>query len=200
MVMFCFDHKGQIVRYDLIETNEQVDAMRYVRQDDIVLELGARFGGVSIITNKILENKKNHVVVEPDCRVWNALEDNKIRNHCQFQIVKGAISNQKLKLHDTGAYDGFATHTSISEDGDVPIYSLKDYPYEFNVLIADCEGFLGTFYQENKELFSQLRLILFEKDGIKDVIETNYDSFIKELLELGFKQIKGGPHYVFLKD
>ena len=67
-------------------------------------------------------------------------------------------------------------------------------------MIADCEGFLGTFYQENRELFSQLRLILFEKDGVKDVIETNYDSFIKELLELGFKQIKGGPHYVFIKD
>ena len=48
--------------------------------------------------NNILNNKHNQVVVEPDDRVWNALEDNRHRNNCDFHIVKGFISNKNLDL------------------------------------------------------------------------------------------------------
>ena len=198
--MICLDWNGKIVRYDLIETNEQEDVKRFIKEDDVVLELGARFGGVSITTNKILKNKKNHLVVEPDKRVWEALELNKKNNECEFEIVKGAISNQKLKLRDDGSYDGYATHTQSCEEGEVPIYSLSKYPYNFNVLIADCEGFLGTFYKENTELFSNLRLILFECDGVKGIVETDYGSLVNDLFKMGFKAIKGPPHIVMIKD
>jgi CO/xanthine dehydrogenase FAD-binding subunit len=47
---------------------------QYILENDIVLELGA------CVINSKLNNKKNQVVVEPNDRVWDALEKNKINN------------------------------------------------------------------------------------------------------------------------
>ena len=71
--------------------------------------MGARFGSVSCIVNKVLENKKNHVVVEPDDRVWEKLEYNKSINNCEFEIVKGFLSNKKLSLLNTDDRDGYGS-------------------------------------------------------------------------------------------
>ena len=38
---------------------------------------------------------------------------------------------------------------------------------KFNVLIADCEGFLETFFDENPCFYDHIRLIIFEADGRK---------------------------------
>ena len=72
--MKCFDEKGECVNYKLHEKREQIDAKQYIHPDDKVLELGARYGGVSITINKILNDKTKHVAVEPDPIVWEALE------------------------------------------------------------------------------------------------------------------------------
>ena len=63
-----------------LEKQEQELAKQYVLEDDVVLELGARYGSVSCTINSKLNNKKNQVVVEPDDRVWDALERNKKTN------------------------------------------------------------------------------------------------------------------------
>ena len=71
--MNCFDEHGQYIPYESIEVQEQHDANYYIRPDDKVLEIGARYGGVSITINKILKNKRDHVAVEPDSTVWESL-------------------------------------------------------------------------------------------------------------------------------
>jgi hypothetical protein len=47
------------------------------------------------VINKKLRNKHNQVVVEPDSRVRQPLEDNMKRNDCDFRIIKGSISRRK---------------------------------------------------------------------------------------------------------
>ena len=66
----------------------------------------------------------------------------------------------------------------------------------FNVLVADCEGFLETFYNENKEWFKSLRLILFEKDRPQ---ACDYDYLVSEFIKLGFKPVRDSFHSVFIK-
>ena len=50
----------------------------------------------------------------------------------------------------------------------IPSYSLHDieqkYDLKFNVLIADCDGFLELFFDENPYFYDNLRLIIFEED------------------------------------
>lgn len=183
--MNCFDEKGQYVPYERIEVQEQHDANNYITPDDKVLEIGARYGGVSITINKILKNKKDHVAVEPESKIWPALQANRDRHYCEFQICKGAISNKPLKIND-GGYEGFGNYTTHSKDGDIPLFKISDFNIDFNVLVVDCEGAFETFYDENKDFFPSLRLILYERDR-KEVCD--YDYLEKQFIKLGFKKI-----------
>ena len=63
------DLYGNKVDIEHIEKHEQDLANEYILEDDVVLELGARYGSVSCIINSKLNNKNNQVVVEPDDRV-----------------------------------------------------------------------------------------------------------------------------------
>jgi FkbM family methyltransferase len=183
--MNCFDEHGQYVPYERIEVQEQHDANYYIRPDDKVLEIGARYGGVSITINKILKNKRDHVAVEPDSTVWESLEKNRDRHWCEFQICKGAISERPLKIND-GGYEGFGNYTSEENDGNIELFKISDFNIDFNVLVVDCEGAFENFYNENKDFFKNLRLILYERDRKE---HCDYDYLEKEFLKMGFKKV-----------
>ena len=178
--MIIRDNKGKIINYNKFESTEVKQAKQYIKPDDRVLELGARFGGVAVTTNKILKDKDQHYVVECDPSVWDTLEFNKNNNNCSFNIIKGTISRKKQGISGKS----WATHTVQDEESNIPNYPLP--LVDFNVLIADCEGFIEQFYDENKEFFKGLRLILLEKDRPN---HCNYDRIFEEFKNLGFKQI-----------
>jgi FkbM family methyltransferase len=183
-----------------VEVSEQQLAREYIKPDDIVLELGARYGSVSCCINKKLKIKTNQVVVEPDQRVWDSLELNKKINNCGFHIVKGFVSNSKLELTDHLSYNGYGTTTIKSNESSIPSYTLESIQKQtgltFNVLVADCEGFLETFFDENPGILTGLRLILFEADR-PDICD--YQKIVKKLESLNFKEILGGHQNVFIR-
>lgn len=77
-----------------VERPEQDLVNQYIEENDIVFELGARYGSVSCVINSKLNCKTNQVSIEPDDRVWDALERNKMANNCGFHIVKGFVSKK----------------------------------------------------------------------------------------------------------
>jgi FkbM family methyltransferase len=199
--MIIRDINGNIIDTENIEKQEQDLANQYILENDIVLELGARYGSVSCIINSKLKNKKNQVVVEPDERVWDALEQNKIRNNCDFIIVKGFISNKKLDLTNLDCCSGGYGATFIENDNTKIIsYSLNDiqnkYNIKFNVLVADCEGYLEVFFDENPEFYNNLRLIIFEADYEE---KCNYNKIKNTLFEKGFIKILEGHQNVWIR-
>lgn len=185
-----YDEKGEKIKHLITERKEQILADKYIQPDDVVLELGARYGTVSCVINKKLKNKHNQVVVEPDDRVWQALEDNMERNNCDFHIIKGFISAKKMKLTDKEDWRGYGTKSEENASSKIPSFTLqeiqKKYKLKFNVLVADCEGFLCQFLDENPGFLDQLRLIIFEKDNPK---MCNYNEIKRSLKEKGFKQL-----------
>ena len=196
-----YDENNKKIDTSKIEDVEQKLSNIYVEKDDIVLELGARYGSVSCVVNKILNNKENHVVVEPDDRVWEALEKNKKINNCKFNIIKGFISNKKLNLTNKNCYlGGYGSTFIFDENTDIPSYSLehvkKQYMLNFNVLIADCEGFLETFFDENPSFYQELRLIIFECDYAK---KCNYNKIKNSLKNNNFVSVVTGFHCVYIK-
>jgi len=195
--MIILDENDNQININEIEKDEQDLAALYVNYDDIVFELGARYGSVSVTVNKILNIKTNHVVVEPDERVWNALEKNKKNNECEFQIVKGIVSNKKFDLTNTSDCNGYGTTCIESEKSNIPSYPFSDFNLPFNVLIADCEGFLEIFLDENPELYSQLRLIIFEADYPN---KCNYQKIKDQLIHHGFQKRCEGHQNVFVKE
>jgi len=193
--------KDKKINHNLVEVPEQKLVNIYIQPDDVVLELGARYGTVSCNINKKLNNKLNQVSVEPDSRVWKALEGNRQRNDCHFHIVKGFISDKKLSLTNLNDYiDGYASTYVQDETSKIKHLSLdqvqEQYKLKFNTLVADCEGFLGEFFYQNPSFYDQLRMIIFEADYPD---KCDYDSIRNTLHQKGFESKLIGHQNVFIK-
>ena len=182
-----YDENGNRIKHLIVERKEQILCETYILPTDCVLELGARYGTVSCVINKKLSDQTRQVSVEPDERVWIALEANKLRNNCHFNIVNGFISKKKLALTDTDAWCGYGTSSVEEPTSHIPSFTLEQieeqFQIKFNVLVADCEGFLETFLDENPTFLDGLRLIIFEKDNPK---KCNYKKIKEQLKQKGF--------------
>ncbi len=198
--MIFYNEKGARIDHFNIEREEQDQAATYISPDSVVLELGARYGTVSCIISKKLNNPMNLLAVEPDERVWSALESNMINNRCQFNILKGVISRTPVILTEKESWNGYATKSVPALTSSITAFTLEEveekYGITFNTLVADCEGFLETFLDENPKLYDQLNLILFEKDY---PLVCNYDKIIQMLRQKGFRQLVTGFHEVWKK-
>ena len=182
------DKNNNIINHIVTEKDEQLIALKYIKPDDVVLELGARYGTVSCIVNKMLNNKNNQVSVEPDKNVWNALDLNLINNKCNTNIVKGFISKQLLSLNESG----YGSTQQIDHNTTVPNYTLDQVKEKYNilnftVLIVDCEGCMESFLNENSEILSTLRLITFEEDQPHIC---NYDNIKSILTQNNFYEVE----------
>lgn len=165
-----FDENDKLVDTDNMERVEQDMAEKWVREEHTVLELGARYGSVSCKANKILKNKKGQVSVEPDSRVWKALEKNRSHHNCDFHIIKGFCSQKKLSLTNLDeCYGGYGAYAIDDSETTTPSFSLSEIKEQtkiekFNVLIADCEGYLIDFFEENPDFYDEIDVISFETD------------------------------------
>lgn len=163
------------------ERCEQLDALSFIPSGTTVLELGGRYGVVSCMINRILKNRKAHLVVEPDQSVIPYLEENRQNSSGEFSIFCGAVSAKKLKFNPLHT----SSYTSETQGQDIPTASLKEleskYNLKFNVLVADCEGFFQNFVDEND--LSQFSLILLEED---EPGRCNYAHCFEKMTEQGF--------------
>lgn len=200
--MLIYNEKGEAVDTSKLEAYEQFLAKKYVRADDTVLELGARYGSVSVCINNKLNNRKAHIAVEPDSRVWEALTFNRVINKCEFEIVKGFVSASKLDLVNLDCYFGGYGATAVkAENTKIPNYTLQEIKmkygiHRFTCLVADCEGFLEQFFDENPELYAELETVIFEADYSE---KCDYRKIENNLLKCGFNAIEQGFQNVWRK-
>ena len=196
-----YNENGIAINHMLLERNEQLLVERYIKPDAVVLELGARYGTVSCAINKKLSNPRNQVSVEPDSRVWNSLKVNKALNKCDFSILCGAISRKPIAMADVNSFEGYGARTVVTEKSSIDTLTLEEverkYSLRFTTLVADCEGFLEQFYDENTDFFTSLRLIIFECDRPD---KCNYDKIKTNLKNKGFSNIVDGFQSVWINN
>jgi hypothetical protein len=199
--LIFYNEKDEIINHLNLEFEEQILARIYIKKNHTVLELGARYGTVSYAINNKLEKKYNQVSVEPDSRVWDALEKNKNIYKSQYNILKGFISNKKLSLKETENEYNYGVFCEENETSIIPSYTLdeveKMFNLSFDVLVADCEGYLETFLDENPLLYDQLILIIYEADRPHIC---NYNKINNMLLNKKFINIENGLQNVWVKN
>ncbi len=193
--MYINEH-GETIDIFKTERAEQLAAERYIQPDSVVLELGARYGTVSCTISCILNDSRNLVAVEPDPRVWAALEHNRAIANADFHIVKGVISKVPVEIVNEDSFDGYGLQTVIAEKPTtVECFTLDEikrkYNLKFNTLVADCEGSLGRFLEENPEIYDEVNLFLFEQD-VPTVCD--YEAIKAELASRGFEQLEDACH------
>jgi len=197
--MDIIDEDGNAVDTVKWENREQIHANAFVEPNDVVLELGARYGSVSVVINRKLNNPLNHVAVDPDERIWGCLERNREINGCKFHILKGVISQKPVALAELDDCEGYGT-TSVhtTEPTTVKSYTLEEvqemYGLKFTTLVADCEGFLETFFDENPYMYDQLNTVLYETDYMW---KCNYDKIAQNLKDHGLTNLWYGSHLVW---
>lgn len=184
------------------EKEEQMLVNKYISPDASVLELGARYGTVSCLISKILKDPTKHIAVEPDSSVISALERNKRVNGGKFSIYNGVVSKHSYDLNfidSSFKHYEYGTYTTRSENSSIKNMSLNElqkmYDIEFDTIVADCEGFFCDFVDENPDILKNVKLLIYEQDGIpwNEMIK-KYEKLDNILEEYGFVRIHTLPH------
>ena len=169
------------------EREEQYVSHDYIHPNSTVLELGARYGVVSSVINNKLENPRNHVCVEPDSNVIGCLRKNRRTHKGHFHVVNGIVSQKPMGL----LQKGYSSHM-VPVDAKTPAvksYSVEElqnkHKLKFDTLVADCEGCLCAFVDENPTfVFNQLKHIMFEADWPN---KCDYKELRRKLHHAGFR-------------
>lgn len=153
------------------EKYEQYLISKWVKPDDVVLEIGARYGIASFTIQQMIANKGNHVIVEPDPKIKSALKTNKKTFKLKFKSCFKVIANKNQYFYDIPS-NGFANYTTTKEEEGaikIPRISTKSffakYNLPFNVIVVDCEGCFCDFFKENEKFVLNLDMIIIEVDA-----------------------------------
>lgn len=182
-----YDENNNIIDNKTSERDEQEQSYKYIDASDVVLELGARYGTVSNVINYKLNNKENHIIVEPDETVLKALEKNRDSGNFKYKIETKYISNNPKEMIKSG-YGTRLVNSNNPNNNNITWNDFKKkYPLKFNVIVADCEGCLCEFIETMGEDFNNIYKIIFEEDQAE---MCNYTLLKEKLIENGFKKIE----------
>jgi FkbM family methyltransferase len=167
------------------ELSEQHMAIRYVQEDDIVLELGGNIGRNSCIIATILKDDKNLVVLECSDEISQQLKHNRDKNHFNFSIEDSALS--KIPLYQYG----WDTSSEKVNENWTPVKTISieelrnKYNLKFNILVADCEGALYNILRDMPELLDGIDTVIIENDfPTKEQMDYVHNKFLERGLKL----------------
>ena len=152
---------------DSYEAEERELIRKFIHGDDAILEVGACLGVVSCVTNKLLREKKRHVVVEGNPFCIPVIERNREINQCGFLVENCALSNEKevtFYLHPVYIVGG-TTQRESNRPVRVPGKTLADLDAcygPFSALIIDVEGSELEAFEAGAELLKQYRVVIVE--------------------------------------
>jgi FkbM family methyltransferase len=151
------------------EKPEREAVLRYLQPQWSVIELGACIGVVSCITNKLLENPANHLVLEVNPLVLPHLQLNRDANGCAFQIIDKALAydTDTVTFHPLADFWG----NSLYHAGGQPPVTVKTTTLENLLqersfgsfaLICDIEGQEYELISREPETIRRAELIVLE--------------------------------------
>lgn len=129
-----------------------------------VLEFGGGSGSVSAVIQMNIENRKNHVVIQPD------------HNGQMFGGISELAKNKASCKMEFTEID----HILAKGEG---VEVLKMVSQPFDCIVADCENCLVDEYKKNPNLFENIKYIQVERDDRKPLNAKTgpYDALLAEL-------------------
>jgi FkbM family methyltransferase len=187
------------------EAEERRAVARYLRRDLPVVELGGSMGVVACVTNRLLINKKAHLVVEANPLAIPHLELNRKLNHCKFEIVNRAIAYgvDSVTFRPSSSLCG----NSITADGDLPpvtvetvqlgeLVRTRDFR-RFN-LVCDIEGLEYDLVCQESEVLKMADTIIMETHA-RYFGEDKLRFMMSKLRDLGFNLVEETGFVVVLR-
>jgi FkbM family methyltransferase len=196
-------------RIELITGNYEVAerraVARYLRRDLPVVELGGSMGVVACVTNKLLQDRKAHLVVEANPLAIPHLEHNRQLNRSQFEIVNCAIAYgaEFITFRPSTNMAG----SSITRPGEelpvsvaaIPLRKLvQDRGFERFGLVCDIEGLEYDLVCHEGDVLKSADTIIMETHG-RYIGEEKLGLMMTRLEQLGFKLVEETGFVVVLQ-
>ncbi|WP_299213011.1 FkbM family methyltransferase [uncultured Aquimarina sp.] len=195
-----FKFRGRFV-FNTYETEEAEYLSKYLSPDATVIELGGCLGFVSCLTNKILNDKARHLVLEANPNLIPWIQKNKEENGCFFSIENVVITKEKeipFYIHDliVGGSLKRKTGNQVNIPGTTFDSLQKKYALTFDTLIMDIEGGELELFRNHKEEIAKFKMIFFEVHPFAGIL-TNEEAQECEgiLSQLDFRLIKRDGHF-----
>jgi FkbM family methyltransferase len=178
------------------EAAERQAVNRYLRRAVPVVELGGSMGVVACVTNKLLQDRTAHVVVEANPLAIPYLERNRQLNRCQFEVVNRAIAYGVDTITFRPA-TGMAG-SSITRAGDqapvtVPATQLgelvKAHGFDRFTLVCDIEGLEYDLICQEAEVLKNADTLIMETHA-RFIGEDKLRMMMNKLEELGFRLVE----------
>jgi FkbM family methyltransferase len=164
-LFFNFEGSGEI--------SERIGVYNNLNSEDVVLEIGGNKGGVSEVIASILKNPLNLVVVEPNKRSCQYLDELMTKKKRIINIFNGVVCDgvNKLECSQPESYDGYCdckmtNNPRLTDNKTIPEIE-KMFNLKFNVLVIDCEGCYEHIfkYLGKHDLLKNIQKIFIEWDG-----------------------------------
>ena len=166
----------------LIEEDMFSAAADVILPDDVVLEVGARYGTMSCSLARIQGNTGNLISVEADPAVWDVLQYNMEAHNCRAFLVLGVLGEQDMVMMEETKITktmnflslplGYARMTSsdLSVSGTrVTHFTWDDIEQKtglvINAIIFDCEGCMFDILSSYRDKLRQVNKIIIENDN-----------------------------------
>jgi FkbM family methyltransferase len=151
------------------EKPEREAVLRYLQPHWSVIELGGCIGVVSCITNKLLENPANHLVLEVNPLVLPFLKSNRDANGCDFQIMDKALAYDSETV-TFEPWSDFWGNSLYHAGGQPPVTVktttlaslLQERHFDNFALICDIEGQEYELISREPETIRKAELIVLE--------------------------------------
>jgi FkbM family methyltransferase len=143
------------------EYPEQIMAMKYIKPDAKVLEIGANIGRNTLIIASLLNNSSNLTTLECDPESYSVLLENIKLNGFQVKAINAALSKKQL------IQKGWETYISeIIPEGFKKVNTIhfEDLGETFDTLVLDCEGAFYYILQDFPEILNGVTTIIMEND------------------------------------
>ena len=160
-----------LIERDMFSVAEDV-----ITPQDVVLEVGARYGTTSCAVARYQGNSGNLIAVEADPSVWSVLQYNLARHSCNAHLVLGVMGEKDLVLVDEEQFInmplGYAKVTS--EDKTAKGTHVKHFSWDdiesqtglkINTIIFDCEGCMFPILKAYRHKFHQIKKVIIENDN-----------------------------------
>lgn len=200
--------KASLLQRDY-ESFERSAALRYLRPDLPVVELGGCIGVVACVTNRLLSHPERHVVVEANPRVLPLLENNRRLNGCRFEILNRAIAYGAHELTFSPAPDPRVTLLPRAgrrrfESLPVTVKTttleriVAERGFDRFTLICDIEGHECDLVQNEAPILRRIDTIILETHA-RFIGDARNRAMLDTLAQHGFRTIASESSVLVLK-
>jgi FkbM family methyltransferase len=178
------------------EAAERKAVARYLRRDLPVVELGGSMGVVACVTNRLLKDRKAHVVVEANPLAIPHLEHNRQLNRSQFEIVNCAIAyGAELVTFRPATNMAGTSLTQPGEQSPVTVTAISlqklvhDRGFASFGLVCDIEGLEYDLVCQEGDVLRNADTIIMETHA-RYIGEQKLHLMMTKLKQLGFKVVE----------